>query len=165
MAVARGGEEGVLEPLAAQQTQEFLAKATPTDAIEREVDGRVDDDAQFCHGECLVDDFLVKLRHTNTTLSKCVTPNTTTFVKLRHTEYNDTVKLRYTNTTTLSNCVTPNTTTLSNCVTPIQRHCQIASHRIQRHCQTASHQYNDTVKLRRNNHFVGLHHTTLSHHI
>ena len=90
MAVARGGEEGVLEPLAAQQTQQFLAEAMATDAIEREVDGRVDDDAQFCHGECLVDDSLVKLRHTK---------------------------------------------------------------------------YNDIVKLRRNNHFVGLHRTTLLHHI
>ena len=117
MAVARGGEEGVLEPLAAQQTQQFLAKAMATDAIEREVDGRVDDDAQFCHGECLVDDSLVELRHTNTTtLSNCVTPIQRHCQTASH-QYNDIVKLRHTNTTTLSNCVTS-----------IQRHCQTASH-------------------------------------
>ena len=71
----------MLETPAAQQTEELLSEAPPADAVESEVDGRVDDDAQFGYGERLVDDVLVKLHKSNDT------------VKLHHT--NDCVRVRH----------------------------------------------------------------------
>ena len=52
------------QALAGQQPVGLVTEATPTDAVQPEVDGGVDDDAQLAHRERLVDDVLVELRHT-----------------------------------------------------------------------------------------------------
>ena len=57
-----GPEEGHVTPLAANHRQQLLAEAPPTHTVQGEVDGRVDDDSQFGHGEGLVDDLLVELQ-------------------------------------------------------------------------------------------------------